>query len=806
MLKNFFKTTFRSLWKNKGYSFLNIAGLAIGIACAALIFLWVEDERNFDNNHVKKNNIYLVKTNAKVDAGVFTHSSTPAIMGPAFIADLPGIANSCRTTEGHDNLLLGTGEKAVYSAGNYADPSIFSMFTIPFTEGDAKTALQQPDAMVITESAAKKIFGVQNSYVGKTIVANNKETHMITGVVKDMPENSSIHFEWVMAFEPLVKKYENLQKWGNANTTTYVELKPGVDPAKIDQQLYDYIKIKEQAEVSVIHSFLFAMKDWRLYDEFDNGKMTGGGRIQYVRLFAVIAWIILFIACINFMNLATARSEKRAREVGVRKVLGSGKKRLVLQFIGEAMIMASLAAIAAVIIITLAMPLFNTLVQKDLSIGFEKPSHILLLVLLTIICGLVAGSYPSLYLSSFNPVSVLKGIRIRSGSAAFIRKGLVIVQFSVSIILIIGTIIIYQQIQHVKSRNLGFNKDNLVQMNIRGNMLKNYASIKQDILNTGIAENVALADHETITAGNNTTSVEWDGKDPNSMVVISQRLVSQEFMQVNGLKIKEGRDFVSTDTVAFTPDGTRPADLSQTFNIIITESLEKLMGKGTAVGKIIRRQMDGGALQLKVAGVVNDYVYGNMYGKADPVMFYCIPQLADLMLVRTKPSVPAEQVIAKLGAVMKADNPAYPFEYRFVDDRFNAMFVSEMLISKFSRVFALLAIIISCLGLFGLAAYTAERRTKEIGVRKVLGASVASVTGLLSKEFLKLVAIASLVAFPIAWWAMNSWLQNYQYRISISWWVFILAGTVAMLIALFTVSFQAIKAAIANPVRSLRTE
>jgi len=717
-------------------------------------------------------------------------------MAPAMQAEIPGIANTCRTSEGQMSFLFTIGDKSVYASGKYAEPSLFSMFALPFVQGNAKTAFAQLYSLVITEKTAKKFFGNAKNVIGKTVRVDNKHDYVVTGVLKDIPENSSLQFEWVAPFEIWFQQSDWLHSWGNNSLSTYVELKPGVDPASVNKLLYNFIQKREPA--SIARPFLFPMSDWRLYDQFENGKQTGGGRIEYVRMFSIIAWIILFIACINFMNLATARSEKRAREVGVRKVLGAGKKKLVMQFIGEAMFMALLATIASVIIVEFALPAFNTLVQKNLSLALDNPLHISALLFITITCGLIAGSYPSLYLSSFNPVFVLKGLKLKSGSAAFIRKGLVILQFSVSIILIISTIIIYQQIQHVKSRQLGFDKNNLIELDVQGDVAKNFPVIQQELLNTGSVENVALSDHTTIYGGNNTNSLTWQGKPADAKILISTRYVTPEFMQTSGIKVLEGRDFQTSDSAN---------ENSKTFNVLITKSFENLMGKESAIGKTIRYEGDTTGVAAVVVGVVNDYVYGNMYGTPDPVLFVCTaPQNTTLMYVRTKPQTNIETTLSKIEAVMKKNNPAYPFQYRFVDDQFNNMFLSEMLISKLSRVFAALAIIISCLGLFGLAAYTAERRTKEIGIRKVLGASVSGIAGLLSKDFMKLVLIASLIAFPIAWWAMHKWLQGYSYRIEISWWIFIGAGSVALLIALITISFQAIRAAIANPVKSLRTE
>ena len=791
MYNNFLKATLRSLWKNRTYSFLNIFGLSIGIACAGLIFLWVEDEINFDSVHLKKDRLYAVRENQLYDAGTFTHWSTPGVLGPSLKTEIPGIANACRTSEGGETLLFTIGERSVYASGKYAEPSLFSMFTLPFVQGNAATAFKQLHSIVITEKTAKNFFGDDKKVIGKTVRIDNKQDYVVTGILKDIPANSSLQFDWVAPFEPYFQQRSWLHKWENNSITTYVELDGAANITAINKQLHNYIQ--QRIPTSITRLFLFGMTDWRLYDDFDNGKQTGGGRIEYVRLFSIIAWIILLIACINFMNLATARSEKRAREVGVRKVLGAGKKSLVAQFISEALFMAFIAAVVAVVMISLFIPAFNLLVQKTLSPGLDSPVHIAALVLVTVICGLVAGSYPSFYLSSFNPAAVLKGVKIKTGSAGSIRKGLVVFQFSISIVLIISTIIVYQQIQHVKNRSLGFDKNNLIEMDVQGEMGSHFAVIRQDLLNTGLVENVAVSDHSTIYDGNNTGGLTWEGKNTSQEILISARYVSPEFFETSGIKLLEGRNL-------------RPADTSNTAtSVVVTASLAKLMDRESALGKTIHEK--GDTMMATVVGVVNDYVYGNMYGKPDPVIFFCIPpQLTTKMYVRTKPRSDPEETLAKLAVVMKKNNPAYPFQYRFVDDQFNQMFLSEMLMSKLSRVFAALAIFISCLGLFGLAAYTAERRTKEIGIRKVLGASVRGIAGLISKDFLQLVVISCIIAFPISWLIMNGWLQDYDYRIKISPWVFVLAGVVALVISLLTISFQAIKAAVANPVNSLRTE
>ena len=804
MIKNFFKTTIRNLWKNKGYSFLNIGGLAIGIACAGLIFLWVADELTFDNFNTKKDRLYSVQVNASYGGMAFTMGSTPRLMAASIKTEIPGIANACRISDEDQNFLFSIGDKAMYSAGRYADPSLFSMFTIPFVRGNAGNPYPQLYSMVITEKASKKFFGNDPNVIGKTVRMNNEKDYIVSGVVKDMPENSTLQFEWLATYQAQMQ--QELEKYGRSDKTwnsygpfTYVELETSANLSSVNEKLYHYVHQKDATQKTT--AFLFPMHDWHLYSEFANGQETGGGRIKQVRLLSIIAWVILFIACINFMNLATARSEKRAKEIGVRKVLGSGRKRLVIQFIGEALLMSAIATVWAVVIIIIALPAFNALVQKNLSFNPREPVQISALLLITLICGLLAGSYPSLYLSSFDPVKVLKGLRIKSGSAALVRKGLVVLQFTVSVVFIISTIVIYLQVQHAKSRNLGFNKDNLVEIDMQHGFARSFPVIKQQLLSTGLVENAALSDHTTIYDGNNDDRFTWEGKSKNTDVAVTFRNVSPEFVATSGMHIAEGRDF--TDA---------PSD---TLTAIVTQSLAKIIDKNGVVGKIIQspmEQKEGGNKNLRIIGVVDDYVYGNVYGQSGPVIFLCrppskdIPGNANLVYVRIKDRHNSQQTLAQIGAVIKKNNPAYPFQYRFVDDQFNTMFSDEVQMSKLSSLFAALAVIISCLGLFSLAAYTAERRIKEIGIRKVLGASISGIAALLSKDFLQLVGISCLVAFPVAGWIMHNWLQGYQYRIGIYWWIFALAGGSAIIIALATVSFQAIKAALMNPVKSLRSE
>ncbi|HEU5052021.1 MAG TPA: ABC transporter permease [Hanamia sp.] len=785
MFKNYLKTTFRNLWKNKGYTFLNIFGLAIGIACAALIFLWVEDELNYNDYFSNKENLYKIKDSQTYDGTTFTFDATPGPLAPGIKSEIPGIKNTARTTWGNQSL-FSLDDKNIYEQGMYVDSSFLSMFGLKFIQGKAATAFQQLYSVVISKKMAEKFFGSTN-VVGKSLRVDNKQNYVVSGVIEDLPENVSFKFDWVAPFKIYLDQNDWLQQWGNNGIVTYVETASNANIASINKKLYNYLDTKGQgfnAKFSI-----YPMSRWRMYDSWKNGKEVPG-RIKFVNLFSLIAWIILIIACINFMNLSTARSEQRAREVGVRKVLGAGKGKLIVQFIGESLIMALISALVAIGIVYLALPAFNSLVEKQLFVGISNPVHIVALLAIALICGLIAGSYPAFYLSSFNPVTVLKGLKIKSsGSAGFIRKGLVIVQFSISIVLIISTIIVYQQIHHVKNRDLGYNKQNLIYLQLQGNMKQHFNAIKNDLLQTGVVQNAALSRSIVLQLGSNTGNFQWQGKDPNKQVLITVEGVSPEYTSTMGMHIKEGRDFY--------------ADIkSDSNNVIINETLAKIMGGKNILGSVLSQ----GDSKYTVVGVMKDFIYNNMYSPSSPLILFPDTSSVNYLTIRLNAKHNLPESIAKVEKVIKTDNPGFPFEAKFVDEQFDQFFKAETLIGKLASVFSVLAIFISCLGLFGLAAYTAERRTKEIGIRKVLGASAKGLAGLLSKDFLYLVAFSCILAFPIAWWMMHNWLEKYEYRINISWTIFLIAGLLALLIALITVSFQAIKVALSNPVKSLRSE
>lgn len=787
MFTNYLKTAFRNLWKNKVYGFLNIFGLAIGITCAALIFLWVEDELTFNHYFKKKENLYSIKNHQTYDGTTFTFDATPGVLANNMKTEIPGIKNTARSTWG-DKLLFSLGEKSIYEQGNYVDSNLFSMLQLSFISGKASDAFTQLHSVVISKKMADKFFG-STDIIGKTLKVNNQQDFVVTGVIKDLPENVSFKFDWLAPFKIFEDKNTWLQQWGNNGIITYVELDPSANVAAVNKQLWSYIQTKEPKANSKLA--VFPMNKWRLYNTFVNG-VQEGGRIKYVRLFSTIAWIILIIACINFMNLATARSEQRAREVGVRKVIGAGKKMLIGQFMGEAFVMSFFSTLLAVVIIWLALPGFNSLVEKELSLHLLNPLHLACLFCIALITGLIAGSYPAFYLSSFNPVIVLKGLKIKtSGSAGFIRKGLVITQFAISIILIISTVIIYQQINHIKDRQLGYDKEGLVYMNLQGAMKEHFNAIKNDLIATGTVQNASLSNDHVLQLGSNTGGFSWQGKDPNKQILITVEGVSPEYISTMGMKLKAGRDFY--------------ADIAaDSNNIIINSSLAKLIGTKDLVGSLITR--DGSNTRYTIVGVIDDFVYNDMYASSAPLILFSDTSNVNFLSIRFKAKTDLTSALTKAGNIIKTYAPGYPFEYKFVDDQFDKLFKTEALIGKLATVFSLLAIIISCLGLFGLAAYTAERRTKEIGIRKTLGASTANLAQLLSKDFLRLVFISCIISFPVSWWMMHNWLEGFAYRTEIRWWVFAVAGLSALIIALVTVSSQAIKAALANPVKNLRTE
>lgn len=796
MIKNYFLTAWRGLWKNRTFSLLNISGLAIGVSCAALIFLWVEDERSFNNYFPNQNHLYQIMSNQQFDGKIYTFPSMPGPFAKAAKEEIPGIKNIARTNWGNRSL-FNVGDKRVYSNGLFTDVSFLTMFGYKFMQGNAASAFSQLYSLVVTESMARKYFNTSN-VVGRRLKMENKQDYTITAVVKDLPENNRFsNQEWFAPFEIFEKQNDWLTQWGNNGVLNFTELEPTADVAAFNKKIVGFVKSKDKDAAAM--PFLFSIKDWHLYNNFEDGKQTRG-RIKIVNLFTIIAWIILFIACINFMNLSTAKSGPRAKEVGVRKVMGSGKGMLVWHFICEAMLLSFISVLVAVAVVATLLPAFNLLVEKHLALGLLQPLHLFSFFVTGLLCGFIAGSYPAFYLASFQPLAVLKGMKLNTGGAGFIRKGLVITQFVISVSLIICTIVIYQQVMHTKDRDLGMNKDNLITLNQQlisttqnGSVGSHFNNIKNDLLQTGIVENAALCNSDVFSVGNNSSGFSWKGKDETKDVLISMNWVTPAYIATMGMQVLAGRDFH--------PDG-----IGDSNTVVINETLAKMMKPkpADAVGELIERYSGN----LEVLGVVKDNVYNGVFSGVAPLIIFndAKAENTNTMLIRFKPQQDYTAALAKVQKVIKSYNPSYPFEYQFASDSFKELFVNENLIGKLAGLFAVLAIFISCLGLFGLSAYSAERRIKELGIRKVLGASVQSLSALLSREFVKLVGISCLLSFPLAWYFMHKWLQEYEYKIAISWWMFLLPALLAMLITVLTVSFQAIRAALMNPVKSLKAE
>ena len=791
-MTNYFKSTLRNLWKNRGFSLLNVAGLAVGVACASVIFLWVEDEITFNHDVPNRNLIYQVMENETHDGVLYTSSNLPGPMAAVITDEVAGVKGASRFTGDLNTALIIANDKAFYEKGEYVDSTFLSIVDPPLLKGSAETALNDLHGLVITERMALKFFGTTD-VLGKTINVDKDNLFTVTGVVEDPHANSTFKGDWFARYELLESKAPWLTRWDANAALTLVELYPDADINAINEKLTNVYRQRNAGSTN--SCFLFPMNDWHLYYSFSNGEPDGGGNIKYVRLFTIIACIILLVACINFMNLATARSEQRVKEVGVRKTLGAGRRLLVSQFLSESLVLAVASVLVSIVCVYFVLPGFNTLVGKELTMRLNDWSHIGALVAVTLTCGLLAGSYPAFYLSSFNPVQVLKGVKIKASSGSgFIRKGLVIIQFIVSITLMIATVIIYQQISFTKGRDVGYNTQQTIYMRMRGTVRENFDAIKTELIRRGVAENASMSISPVFHFGwYDASDYSWQGKDPNANISILTEAVSPEYISTVAMKITEGRDF----------NADPKTDVG---NVIINESFARMISDHSAVGEEIVRG-DG---HMKVIGVVKDFVYGNVYrNSTSPVILTSDPGVSNflrILTIRLSSSSDIQRDLAEIESVIKTYNPEYPFEYSFMDAEFDKLFKTEALVQNLAGIFGGLAVFISCLGLFGLASYTAQRRSKEIGIRKILGATANNITSMISSDFLKLVGLSFIVAFPVSWLIMNNWLQSYEYRTPIYWWVFAGVGVVTLVCTMLTVGFQTLKAALRNPTEVLGSE
>ncbi len=803
MIKNYFKIAWRNLVKNKVYSFINIGGLAVGMAVAILIGLWVYDEVNFDKYHKNYDSIgqvrrYFTDPNTNETNGVENmHYPMSVILKSDYKQYFKHVVMAWWLGD----YSLSTGDKKISGKGEFMDAEGLDMLSLKMLKGNY-ASLNELHSIILSKSAAETIFGKEDP-LNKNLKINNSIDVVVTGVYEDIPRNN--RFGNVQFFSPWnlwvasnswIKEAQN--NWGNSSFPIYVQLQPGVsmETANAGVKEFFYKSVPKEVATGMMNyqmkAFIYPMKEWHLYSEFKNG-LPEGGRITFVWLFGIVGIFVLLLACINFMNLSTARSEKRAKEVGIRKSIGSLKGQLIYQFLCESFLVVCLAFILSQLLIIASLSWFNDLADKNVTIPFSNPFFWVFNIIFIVVTALLAGAYPAFYLSSFQPLKVLKGSFRAGRFAAIPRKVMVVVQFSVSVILIIGTIVVYKQIMFAQDRPIGYNKEGLITVakndpNYEGKL----DVLRSELLNTGMAAGMELSSSPLTQIYNNSSDFDWIGKQPReySFAVTN---VSYGFGKMIGWQFIAGRDF----SKVLTTDTTK---------VIINETAAKDMGFKNPIGETIK--FGGGTKSRQIIGVIKDMIMGSPYEPEKRAIFFLDAkyQAASQITIKIEPTVSVAAALPKIETVFKSIVPSAAFDYKFVDEQYAKKFSQEQRISKLASFFAILAIFISCLGLFGLASFVAAQRTKEIGVRKIIGASVFNIWSLISKEFIWLVAISLLIASPVAYFFMNQWIQKYTYHTTVSSWIFIAAGAGALVITLLTVSFHAIKAAITNPVKSLRTE
>jgi putative ABC transport system permease protein len=787
MFKNHLKTAWRSLGHGGIFSVINISGLAIGMAGATLILLWLNNEISFDKFHRNKDRLYQAYGLTAADHDAIDQTEEP--LGPALQKEYPEVEATARVLD-YSNFLLTADEKHFMGLqGSFADPSFLKLFNFPLAEGDPRDQLENLYSIVITRKLAIKLFGTENA-VNKIIRIDSSGNFKVTAVLKDLPPNTRFHFEFLLPWAYFKKLGWGDNTWMRNWITTFVLLKPHTDLTAFNNKIKDIARIHANRNDIWTH-FLYPLAKWHLYSRLENGKPVGG-RIETVRLFGFIAAFILLIACINFMNLGTARSEKRAKEVGIRKVAGAGRRLLIGQFLTEAVLTSAIAGVLAFLLVQLTLPAFNRLINVQLPLPYTSFLFWICALGFILFTGLLAGSYPAFYLSSFNPAAVLKG-KFKNGHLWISpRKVLVVVQFGFATIMIIATLVVSDQIRHVQDRGTGYSQNNLVYVNFSGKTSENYPLIRRELIHSHVAVAVTETMAPITERGANTWGFRWQGKGPNTDPTIALFSEDAGLVKTAGLQLIKGRDI---DIYKYPSDS---------FALLLNQTAVQTMGLKSPVGAILTVPDDKTAWH--VVGVVKDFIVNSPFENIPPLVIEGPATWFNGMHIKFNPSRSTAENLAKTAGIFKKYNSDYPFDYQFIDEKYAAEFNNEQRAKALAGLFAALAIFISSLGLFGLATYMAESRTKEIGIRKVLGASVFTLTRLLTFDFIKLVILSTIIASPIAWDAMNRWLQGYTYRITLGWGIFLVAGSSAILISLTTVSYQAIKAAVTKPAKSLRTE
>ncbi|KAA0989592.1 ABC transporter permease [Dyadobacter aurulentus] len=790
MLSNYLKITFRNLLRAKGYALINITGLAVGMAASVLIFLWIKSELQFDRVYRKADRLYQVYNRDVFNDEPTVWGSTPAPLAPALKASYADIEQATRYVP--LTLLLSAQNKSVNMQGAFADPGFLQMFDLPVLAGNANSALSAPDGIIITKKLAENFFGTVDA-VGKPIQVERKDNFVVAAVLEDLPHNSQFADRtYFLPWDYFKKMGVPSDDWTANNYTTFVTLKENASEAVINKKISKlsarYLKGTIE-NVDHREIFLHPASKWHLFSKIENGQLVGGGIVN-VRLFGIIAAFILFIACVNFVNLSTARSEKRAKEVGVRKVAGATRKMLIFQFVGESVMLAAVAGCIAGLLIFALLPAFNNLVGKRLDVDLNTPYFWSTSISFVLFTGLLAGSYPAFFLSGFQPAKVVKGNVKPERDFFSPRKGLVVIQFTFAIILIISTLVIKKQISHAENRDSGFNRDHLLFTVLSGDLEKHYHALKEELINSDVAVSVTKSLGPATSLNARQWGVSWPGSvESDKNVEFDLFGADQHFVKTTGVKMLKGRE---VDIARYPSDSNA---------IVLNETAVKAMRLQEPIGGIVNFQQK----DWRIVGVVKDFIFESPYSPVKPVIIAGPGGVMPFQWVsiRLNSRNPIAQNLKSSEAIFKKYNPGYPFEYAFADDTYKARFAQEQLTGTLTGIFTTLAILISCLGLFGLATFTTQQRTREIGVRKVLGASVASVVKLLTGDFLKLIVISFLIAAPIGWYIMEKWLGDFDYRITIGPGIFILAILCCTLVVILSVSFQSIKAALANPVKSL---
>jgi putative ABC transport system permease protein len=792
MFRNYFKTAFRSLTKNKMHSLLNITGLSAGMTVTVLIGIWINDEMSFDKYHQNYSSIAQVMQNQTFSGEVGTQPTIPMPLGEELRTTYVSEFKKIVMSSGTGKHLLASGNNHFAKTGNYMQADAPSLFSLKMLGGSGN-GLKELHSILLSHTVATAIFGDKDP-INRIVKFDDTASLKVTGVYEDLPVNTTLHdLEFIVPWElqgNTVKS--NIQNWNNNGWKIYVQMADGADineaSAKIRDSKYDKSDNAEKKFNPVI--FLHPMSKWHLYSEFKSG-INVGGRIQYVRLFGIIGVFVLLLACINFMNLATAKSEKRAKEVGIRKAIGSPRKQLIYQFFSESLLMAFIAFALSLLLVVLALPVFNEVAGANMTLPVNNPLFWATGLGCTFVAGLIAGSYPALYLSSFQPVKVLKGTYKAGRFATVPRKLLVVLQFTVSIAIIISTIVVFRQIQFAKDRPVGYNREGLITVeSLTPNIFAHFDAFQDDLIKTGAVSGAAWSTSPLTESWNSQSNFDWAGRDKTGTQNFATVGISKEYGKTIGWQLVTGRDYRTRMGGA---DG---------FCFVLNESAAKMMGFKNPVGQTVHWY----GYNFHIIGIVKDMVVNSPYNPVQPTVFFMNPGQANILNIKMTPGAAIQGALKKIGEVYARYNPGQPFEYKFVDEQYAKKFDVEERVAKLAGFFAILAIFISCLGIFGMASFIAEQRVKEIGVRKVLGASIFNLWQLLSKDFVVLVFISLLIASPLTFYFMQKWLQNYDYRSTISWWIFAVAGVGSLLVTILTVSFQAIKAATANPVKSLRTE